>query len=140
MSEHKEARVKKALDGLIGVDAAPHIEGMRREMRQMIVEGRRRAEVDGVKLDGPMKVGVLALEQSDGTWKVETLEDAFPGQSAPIMVHDRNERLALAEFRMALINQMVQDRWLREPEARKTGCLAEINVLGRVPFLRIVSK
>ncbi len=140
MSESQDTRVAKVLENLVGIDAAPHIRGMQREMRQAIIEGRRRAEVDGVKLDGPMKVGIMLFENADGTWRAETIDDVYPGQSGPIVVRDDNERLAMAEFRMTLLNRMVQDRFCREPDARKRALSAEISVLGRVPFLRIVSK
>jgi hypothetical protein len=140
MSENQDIRVKKMLEGLVGIDAAPHIRGMHREMRQTIIEGRRRREVDGVREEGPMKVGVMAFEESDGRWRVETLDDVYPGQMGPIVVKDATERLAMAEFRMILLCRMVQDRFCREDEARKRALKADISVLGRVPFIRIVSK
>lgn len=142
MSEDRKVRVKERLRLLEGQDAASRIRGMGVELTATLAEGRRRAEVDGPeRVTNILKVDVLVFETKDGLWRVETLTEAdlFPGQMGKIEVVDRNERLAICEFRFALAHELVKSRFCRQPEALRAAGLAQINVQGRIPFMRIVS-
>lgn len=139
MSEDRKVRVKKLLTQLEGVDAAPHIRGMAREIAQTVAEGRRKAEVDGEqRVTDIMDVDVMAFEDKNGFWKVEAMsQDIFPGQNGLFFCVDRTERLAIAEFRARLAHEMITCRFCRQEQALKLAYKANVRVQARVPFVRI---
>lgn len=138
MSEDRATRVKNILKNLEGIDAAPHIRGMGRELAAIRAEGRRKAEIDGVEQTTDiLDVDVMAFETPEGKWRVETINQVFPTQAGTISWTDRNERLAIAEFRMQLAKEMVNSRFCRQDAAKSVAAKANIVVQGRVPYLRI---
>lgn len=136
----REQRVKEATDKLIGEDAAPRIRGMGQYFKQLVEDGRRKAEVDGpAKTTDVLDVPVMAFEDRHGNWKIETIGDFFPGQNGNFSATDKNERLAMAEFRFRMVQEFVTCRWLRVEDARSVAGKARVTVHGRVPFHRIIT-
>jgi hypothetical protein len=140
MSDDRKTRVREQLKVLEGIDAGERIRGMGKELYQSWVEGARRHEIDGPeRTTDILDVDVMAFEDKNGFWRVETLSDsAFPGARGGFSATDRSERLALAEFRMELASQMVTSRFCRREQATLAAAKARITVQGRVPFARII--
>ncbi len=137
----KDKRIARAKKELEGWDAAPVLREALKEMREDYRAGQRRAEVDGVTAETILDVPVMLMEKPDGSWSCEsTSTSIFPGQRGHFAVVDRTERLAMAEFRFRLVNELVTGRFCREPEARKLAMAAKVYSVGRVPFIRVVSK
>lgn len=134
----QKQRVAELLKGLEGQDAAKHIRGMQSDLARLVQDGRRRAEVDGpIRETDTMTVDVLAFENKDGSWKIESIKDAFPGCDGQFAVTDINERVAVVEFRWRLAQEMVRCSFCRPDTARKLALKANIAVQGRVPYVRI---
>lgn len=103
---------------------------------------RRIYEVEAREYQTPIfDVPLLAVERSDGTWVVESTTDIFPAQKGKISVAHRNKNIALCDFRVALRERLIEDRYTRHAdEARKIAALAKCWFAGEVPYARIVSK
>jgi hypothetical protein len=138
----KAARVKRALAELHGIDAAPRIRAALAELRENYAVGRRMAEVDGPVDDKLMlECPVLLVEDAAGRWRCSTTkEDMFQGQKELFGVTERTEKLAVAEMRWRLAEELVGCRFCRPEEAKRLALVANVWVSGRVPFARIVTR
>lgn len=103
---------------------------------------RRIYEVEAREYQTPIfDAPLLAVERSDGTWVVESTTTIFPSQKGKISVAHRNQQIAICDFRVALRERLIEDRYTRDSdEARKIAALAKCWIAGNVPFSRIVSK
>lgn len=139
---NKEARVKRALAELHGIDAAPRIRAALAELRENYAMGRRMAEVDGPVDDKlVLECPVLLVEDAAGRWRCSaTKEDMFQGQRELFGVTERTERLAVAEMRWRLAEELVAARFCKADEAKRLALVANVWVSGRVPYARIVSR
>lgn len=136
----QKSRVGNILKNLEGVDAAERLRGAQREIARELREGRRRAEVDGpLRTTDIMQISVMTFENKDGTWRAETTGDVFPGQDGIISATDQTERLALAEFRWRLAEEMLRCRFCRAEDAKTLASKANVQVHGRVPYIRITT-
>lgn len=117
---------------LVGIDAAPQIRAAQKELADMVREGRRRTEVDGVRdTETPMAIDVLVFEEARG-WRMETLRDPFPGADGPIVVREVEERMLGAEMRFRVAEYMVGRRYADARRARAAVGKATLTVHGRV--------
>lgn len=131
---------KDKLKALEGIDAARSIRQAMKEMQAFYRTEQRKAEVDRREADVTLKVQVMVFETAGRNWRVETLADAFEGQGGQIVSLEKTEALAMAEFRMKLKDRLLESKWCRPEEARRYAALADVDVVGRVPFHRIVTK
>lgn len=110
------------------------------ELRDHLRSEARKAEVDRRAPDAPLDVPVLLVEDANGVWKAETTTQVFPSQRETLWAKDRSERIVLADLRQVLKDAMTADRYAGAEGARKAAALANIWVVARIPFNRIVSK
>lgn len=132
---------EKRHNALVGIDAAPLIRRAQTELRAQFLAGKRREEVDGKPSDDlVLDVPVLLFENPNGSWRAEIMQTFYQGQRENWSVTDANERLVLAELRYSVAERLFADRFCGRESALKYAKVAKINVHGRIPFHRIVSR
>ncbi len=130
----------KKLDNLVGIDAAGLMRQALAEMRACHAAERARADREGPEADVVLEVPCMAFENSDGSWRLETLSDFVACQDGQLSVTERTERLCEAELRFELMDKLVAWRFCNATDARRFASRARISVHGRVPHHRIVSR
>lgn len=119
---------------LIGWDAAKVIRQAQKELADLSDHARRVVEVDGPRNDEtPLVAHVMVFEEASA-WRMETIQNVFPGQDKPIVVRvpRTNENWLLPEFRWAVKCHMIVCKFCREPEAHKHAQRLQVMIHGRL--------